>query len=306
MLDQESKRIHDFAVGKASRYLLAEAELLSAIVDCDKLKIFEKFGETYLTPYCVKYLKLSEEVAAMFVRVARKSLQVPELETAVQDGLQMTKAKTIAAVITPENQEEWIEKAQTLSKENLEREVAAANPSAPKPEKVKPTGPNRHLFQFEGNDEERALILRLCELVSQKTNKNAGLKDALLAAAKDYVDREDPVRKAERAEVRKFKNVAKGHSNANDLSRDHEIDRSRERSKETQRGAKISAFLVHQVNLRDKRTCRKLMPDGTECGCRKWTDIHHIIPRSHGGSDTLENLITLCRSHHRQVHDQTG
>ena len=31
-------------------------------------------------------------------------------------------------------------------------------------------------------------------------------------------------------------------------------------------------------------------------------DPHHIIFRSQGGEDTMENLITLCRYHHDEIH----
>ena len=39
-------------------------------------------------------------------------------------------------------------------------------------------------------------------------------------------------------------------------------------------------------------------------GCKsKWMDMpHHIIYKSHGGNDSPENLISLCKLHHRQVH----
>jgi hypothetical protein len=279
LLDEVSKRIHETAVEKADKYLVAEAELLSAIIEVDRTKLYEKFHETHLTPYCVKYLKLSDDVAAMFVRVARRSLQVPELELAVQEGLQISKARTIASVINPDNKDQWIEKAQTLSKEKLEREVAAANPSAPKPEKVKPTGPNRVRVEFELTFEEAEILKRARELMSQKKNKNAQVGETFVTALKDWVDREDPVRKAERAQDRK------------------------QRSQDC---SGISAHLRHQVNLRDRGACRKRMPDGSNCGCRKWTDIHHIIPRAEGGLDTLENLITLCRAHHRQLHSRSA
>lgn len=35
-------------------------------------------------------------------------------------------------------------------------------------------------------------------------------------------------------------------------------------------------------------------------------DVHHIIPRSDGGSDDPDNLMHLCRKHHRQVHSEAG
>jgi hypothetical protein len=42
-------------------------------------------------------------------------------------------------------------------------------------------------------------------------------------------------------------------------------------------------------------------------GCDRppaWTDGHHIIHWSDGGPTELENLVSLCRPHHREVHEQ--
>ncbi|MFA9429189.1 HNH endonuclease [Egicoccus sp. AB-alg2] len=39
-------------------------------------------------------------------------------------------------------------------------------------------------------------------------------------------------------------------------------------------------------------------------GCRMpaaWTDLHHVIPREHGGHTVLHNLVALCRRHHTAV-----
>ncbi len=38
------------------------------------------------------------------------------------------------------------------------------------------------------------------------------------------------------------------------------------------------------------------------CGRRDQLQIHHIIRRSHTGSDTEENLITLCTECHHRLH----
>ena len=39
--------------------------------------------------------------------------------------------------------------------------------------------------------------------------------------------------------------------------------------------------------------------------CHRYTEAppHHIIYRSQGGDDSMENLITLCMYCHRKVHD---
>jgi hypothetical protein len=129
------------AVARSRRYRLAEADLPESIAEIDRLRIYEAFHYTHLTPYCVKELGLSEEVAACFIRVVRKGREVPELQEAVQVGrISVTKAKAIAAVITPENQEAWIAKATGMSKRDLEAEVAEANPRAGKPERARPVG----------------------------------------------------------------------------------------------------------------------------------------------------------------------
>ena len=38
------------------------------------------------------------------------------------------------------------------------------------------------------------------------------------------------------------------------------------------------------------------------CGQRHWTDAHHIRHWMDGGETSLDNLITLCRFHHRSLH----
>ncbi|HEX5205028.1 MAG TPA: HNH endonuclease, partial [Actinoplanes sp.] len=34
----------------------------------------------------------------------------------------------------------------------------------------------------------------------------------------------------------------------------------------------------------------------------RWTDAHHIVPWTHGGPTNLDNLVLLCRHHHRLIH----
>ena len=41
-------------------------------------------------------------------------------------------------------------------------------------------------------------------------------------------------------------------------------------------------------------------------GCDRpagWTDAHHIVHRVDGGGNELDNLVLLCRRHHRRVHE---
>src|SRR5690606_36540572 len=38
------------------------------------------------------------------------------------------------------------------------------------------------------------------------------------------------------------------------------------------------------------------------CGCR-FTEPHHIHHWAHGGPTTMDNLVLLCRQHHRLLHE---
>lgn len=282
-LDDPSRRLHERAISRAKRYLAAEADLLETIMEVDEHHLFEKFGLTHFTPYCVKYLGLSEDVAGNFVRVARKSKQVPELKQVIARGsLTVSKAKAIVAVLTPENHDHWITKAKILSKDKLEREVAKVSPYNPKSEKAKPVGESNVAVSMELPEEVMRMFRRAQEIVSQKTGKSVTLAETQAEILKAFLHKFDPVEKAKRA---------KSHP-------------SRDGSKKVpaNRRAGIPAAAVHAVNRRDKGCCHAKLPGGELCGSRRWTHLHHLNEKSKGGSDTLENLITLCSAHHRLWH----
>jgi 5-methylcytosine-specific restriction endonuclease McrA len=56
------------------------------------------------------------------------------------------------------------------------------------------------------------------------------------------------------------------------------------------------------------RTALRLRDDGCRFpGCDRppaWTDGHHVIHWSDGGPTELDDLVSLCRPHHRAMHEQ--
>jgi len=43
----------------------------------------------------------------------------------------------------------------------------------------------------------------------------------------------------------------------------------------------------------------------THPGCDRppsWSEVHHIVEWEHGGPTAIDNLVMLCRAHHRQIH----
>jgi len=275
-LDPRSKEIHERAVRRAKKYLVAEGELLSSILEVDKDETYRKFGEAYLTPYCEKYLGLTDHVAGMFVRIARKCLEVPALELAVQKGLSVSKAKVILPVITSENAARWIGKAFVLPRKTLEKEVARLNPSAKRKERIKAVGEDRHHVEYETSDKGEEMLKRATDLLCARLGRVPTLAEVQYTLVDEFLEHNDPVRKAKR---------------------------NQSRQQDTTRVApKTKSEVVHTVNLRDEGKCQALLADGTKCGLTRWVEHHHIVPRAEGGKDTAENLITLCSAHHKMWH----
>ena len=62
--------------------------------------------------------------------------------------------------------------------------------------------------------------------------------------------------------------------------------------------SEIPVAVRRQVERRDRGRC--VVP-----GCRssRYLQVHHIVPRAHGGAHAARNLCLLCTAHHRAVHD---
>jgi len=155
----------------------------------------------------------------------------------------------------------------------LEKKVVNKNPEASRIEKVRNVSEGLVELTVTLDVATMDLLKRTKEVLNQKNPCPVTYASALFSLAEFYLEKEDPVRQAERA---------------------------------TSKPTKKSDPLVRakqKARARDKGKCQYIMPDGKICGSGHWVDLHHIKPKSQGGSDTAENLITLCTSHHRMAHD---
>lgn len=73
------------------------------------------------------------------------------------------------------------------------------------------------------------------------------------------------------------------------------VSDKKKRKNARNRKAQMNPELREAILKRDKRRCVK-------CGCKKWLHVHHIVPRSKGGSNDHDNLVTLCDICHMEEH----
>lgn len=293
-LSQQESEIHERALVVAARYRTAEAALLKLIMEVDESRLYLKLGVHSTFEYVVHHLHLSEAMAYNFINVARKSREVPALGAAISRGeLSISKARKIVPILTAENQSEWIPKATMLRQAELEREVAEQAPETLETVRVRPVRGHRTKLEFTISNELARKIRRVQELMGGRGP--ASLEAALEKMTDEFLERHDPLRKAERAKERKPNSPCSTPQEDGNLSRDRRTPRP-----------PLPAALVHEINLRDKRKCQARKPDGSICGSEHHLEFHHIQPVSKNGPDTLENLITLCGQCHRRWHEQNS
>lgn len=307
--------LHEQALAVTKRYLQTEGELIDLLQKINHGEGYKQLGHTTLIAYATQALGLSPQVAYNMIGVAKKSEEVPALKEMVQSNLiTLSNARVITPVLKPENQEVWLTAASTLSKRELEIEVAKANPKLAVKETAKPVCEDRIELKLGVSEKLFKNLKRVQDLVSSQTRTAATLEDTLEALVKLYLEKKDPLEKAKRSQARGEKKAAvKNHDSTSHASTNHEAatqppfapGQKKSPSKDQNDArARIEAKLLHQVNLRDGQQCTHKDPYGKRYGERRWIDIHHVQPVYLGGKNTLDNLTTLCKAHHRMLHDE--
>jgi hypothetical protein len=269
--------LHEKAQSRAKTFHRAEADLIDVLQELDEAKTFLHYRCTSLFDYCLKYLKLSPAVTANFINVSRKAKEVPSLKEAIRNQeITVCKARKIAPVLTKENSQTWLEKAKSMPKLQLEKEVAKAAPKTLTPEKARYVTEDRILISLGVSEGTMKKYRRAQDLECQRTRGSVSLEATLEALLDNYLQKNDPVIKAERL--------------------------AKEPSNQCVPGTRsLAAQTKHQVNLRDQGQCTHIQ-DGRRCENKKWVETHHQIPLSKGGTNDLNNLRTLCWAHHRMQH----
>lgn len=302
--------LHEKALGLAKQYKAAQAKLLSVLQQIDSMKAFRDWGFASLWDYCVSGLKLSESESESLIRVARKSVEIPQLKKAVEEGVvTLSSARKVCAVITAQSQEVWLGKAASLTQRELEREIAKENPATHVSDRVKPVAVNLSELRCGVSDEVEGLVRRVQDVISQQRGTACSLAEALKEMAELFLEKKDPVRKAERVlRKKKARETDQVGSDAEGCCKkgvggQTRGSNSRESSNAALPGARrIPAKVRHAISLRDQGQCTFVGSGGRRCGQRRWVEAHHLRPRSLGGGHTIDNLTTLCGAHHRAVH----
>ena len=287
----KAETLHSKALQISKSFRELESDLLETLIQIDTCRAYKKLGYSSLYQYVTQALKLAEGTAYNFITVARKAIEVPELQVEVSKGnLSISQARRIVPVLKPHNKEKWLPMAITLTQRGLEKEVASENPKTLTPERSKYVSKNRLNLNFGVSEVIFEKLQTAQDLVSQKSKKAASLEETLESLLDLYLERKDPVLKAKR-------NNHKPH-------KPQPINRNLTSLTRVRRA--LPAKVLHQIHLRDQRRCQFKDEQNKVCQSSRFIDIHHIKPVAKGGTDHIENLLTVCKFHHTVLHGRYG
>ncbi len=287
------------------RFKTCEYELIEVFEAAEKFRVHTALGYSSLFMYATSGLGLSEEVAYIYINVARKVREVPELKAAISRGaVSVSKARRISSVLTRENQKHWLPLAEKLSKRELEKMVAAENPKAEIIEKASYVSRDRVQLQLGVSEKLMLELRRAQDLLSQQKRRSVSLEETLAAAVGQFIDRRDPLARAKRQAARgklateTAKTAPPKQPPATELC-PGTVDKT-----VTKKRPPILASTRHKLMIQFAGQCGHKNPDGSACTHRRFLDVHHIQPVSEGGKSNLENLEVLCSGHHRAKHQK--
>jgi 5-methylcytosine-specific restriction endonuclease McrA len=262
--------------------------------------------------YCVRVLRLAEEVAYKRIRAARGARRYPQIFDAIADGrLNVTGIVVLAPHLTDANVDEVLATAAHRSKAEIEMLVArlapkpdvpafiapiapqtsapaslqldpgpVPPPAAQPPARVQAIAPERFALQCTISGETRAKLERLQALMSH-TNPSGDLAEVIDRACDALI----AVVERERFAV---------------TSR----PRAKGARRESDDPTYIPADVTRAVYERDGGRCTFTSACGERCGERRFLQVDHIVPRALGGKPTVDNLRLLCGPHNQHEADR--
>jgi uncharacterized protein DUF222/HNH endonuclease len=317
----------------------AQAELLEAV---SRLKEFEETPdepeEEPITTWLAARYRESSATVAHWDRVAEALRALPAIKGAHREGrISWDQLKPLARFATPETDEHHAQQTPGISPSRLWREAhrhrrAEVQDQAHSDHQMRRVwmgwDEDRRFLQLyaelpaeQGARVERALALRAEEVVLEEElplydRAGARLADALTELVTSeqgraptdtlviHADAEVVLEKASPQAVHlgeTASGIQLSDQEVRRLACDAGVEWVAEADGRTvgigRRGRVVPRWMRRQLEHRDPQ-CRF---EG--CSRTRWLVIHHIVPWARGGPTDLDNLIRVCTTHHRQLHE---
>lgn len=295
------------------------AELIAALAELDKRRLYLGLGYSSLFVYCTSRLHLTEGEAFNRIEVARAVRRFPALlHHLVAGSLTLTAVRLLAPHLTPDNCDRVVKSAEFQGTRAIEKLVAHLRPQPPVPSVVrKLPGPAvaaeeaapTLLVVADTAAEPRAQVSAVA--VPIPDSHRPVVKPLSAAHYKVQITFSAEAHEKLRRAQALLRHQIPGGDPAQVLERglDALLERLlKQKAADTDRPRKacrpsapvsrhIPASVKREVWKRDDARCVFEAPDGRRCSETSFLEYHHVVPYARGGKATVENIELRCRAH---------
>jgi hypothetical protein len=321
------QRAHDELLRLAKRRAGLDFEegrwLLSALRAGTHLRL----GYGSIHEYTERLFGYSPRLTQEKLRVAEALEELPETARELEAGTtSFCAARELTRVATPATEREWLDVSRGRTVREIEQLVSGHLPGS-RPDDAPDPAARRHVIRLEVSGEALATFRE----AMAKVRRDAGgpLDDdeavllfarTVLAGPRDEGRASYQVALTVCEECRRAKQAGRGEAlevateivEMADCDGQHigrvepcahmgagaDTHVGAQPSPSTRRATQsIPPALRRAVLRRDEHRCR-----APGCQHATFVDVHHLVPRSDGGGNTADNLLTLCAAHHRALH----
>ncbi len=286
-----------------------ERELTTRVIEhlyeIERRYLFASRGYSSMYEFCIKELKYSEGAAHRRIAAMRLVKVVPQTKEFVQTGkLTLTQASAVQGFFNNErkiNKKEYspsqklkvIESVCGQSKRDTEKTLLKISPNAilAKNDKTRTmTAAGDTRISFTADNELMQKLKRVKELAAHKLNGSESYADIIKLLADKFIKENDPnlkppLQKAPKTNLTKVTNFTSPESY---------------KQKSTSQTRYIPQKVKQEVWHRDDGKCTYRDPKTKhQCHSKYGLEYEHLIPFSHGGPSTTDNLTLRCRTHNK-------
>ncbi len=293
--------------------------------EINERRLFRELGYASINQYAEQELGFSSSRTGDYLQLCRSFKKLPQVKEKVKSGeLAYTAARVLARVANEENEKGWLDFALNNSRRELEREVKRAKdeavddavgqaPLLAVQPKRRPAAVVPVRVGFEMTPTQLARYEKLWEQIRKQRNAPADKVEALLAVMEDYVATHPEQESSTRVDIRPPVQIhihqcpecekavvqtGKGELEMSqaELERaqcDCQLSQPKKRNKTS-----IPPSVRRLVLARARHQCQR-----AGCSHSQFLEVHHIVPRSMGGSNDPDNCTCLCSACHGLVHN---
>ncbi len=270
------------------------ADVIIALDEFDKRKVYADKAYASLFIYCTKALGFSEDAAFRRIQIARKYREFPSIIERIRCGaLSLTVANIIAPHLTSENHRRLIDQASGKSRKEAERLVASAWPKPAAHDVIRSIVIPAVQQEIPIKKDESASNYMPKEFVRIAFTANATFHEKL-KCCRDLLSHKYPFGQLDGI----FEDAMDALLDKKDLQRCSVRPRIRCSNPFSRT---IPRWVRDRVWRRDNGRCGFISEEGRRCESTKFLEFDHVKPWSQGGrSNDLKNIRLLCRTHNQR------